>query len=86
VSSQWPTQRRFERPPCPGTSAASGVPRRRRASSVGRPAACLNVRLLKQRRALTVETMSAMTVMDKSTKSSAHVKYPTEKIARAALA
>ena len=37
------------------------------------------MRLLKQRGALTVETMSAMTVMDKSIKSSAHVKYPTEK-------
>jgi len=37
------------------------------------------VRLLKQRGAHTVETMSAMTVMDKSIKSSAHVKYPREK-------
>ena len=37
------------------------------------------MRLLKQRGALTVETMSTMTVMDKSIKSSAHVKYPTEK-------
>ena len=37
------------------------------------------MRLPKQRGALTVETMSAMTVMDKSIKPSAHVKYPTEK-------
>ena len=37
------------------------------------------MRLLKQRGALTVEIMSAMTVMDKRIKSSAHVKYPTEK-------
>ena len=37
------------------------------------------MRLMKQRGALTVETMSAMTVMDKSIKSSAHVKCPTEK-------
>jgi len=48
-------------------------------SELDRPAACLNVRLLKPRGALTVETMSAMTVMDRSIKPSAHVKYPAEK-------
>ncbi len=44
------------------------------------------MRLLKRRGALTVKTMCAMTVMDKSINLSADVKYPTEKIARAALA
>ena len=44
------------------------------------------MRLPKQRGALTVEIMSAMTVMDKSGESSAHVKYPTKRFARAALA
>ena len=38
------------------------------------------MRLLKQRGALTVETMSAMTVIDESIKSSARVKYRTEKV------
>ena len=37
------------------------------------------MRLLKQRRALTVEIMFAITVMDKSTKLSGRVKYPTGK-------
>ena len=39
VSSQWPTQRRLEPPPCPGTSAANAAPRHRRASSNAPPPA-----------------------------------------------
>jgi hypothetical protein len=38
-----------------------------------------SVRLLKQRRAFTTEIMFTITLMDKSTKSTCRVKYPTEK-------
>jgi hypothetical protein len=39
ASSQWATQRRFEPPPCLGTSAANGVLRHRQASSIAPPLA-----------------------------------------------
>jgi hypothetical protein len=39
ASSQSPTQRRFEPPPCPGTGAANGALRHRRASSIAPPPA-----------------------------------------------
>jgi hypothetical protein len=39
ASCQWPTQRRFEPTPCPGTSAANSLLRHREASSIAAPPA-----------------------------------------------